>query len=110
MKLFSQNMGVPPPLRGYQVVSVEEGQVCIYGDPEGLRSLADLLRFAADLDQSKLENGQPEDDSFHCHVLPGQHLSVPSLPLTVGRVDTAAGRFRQEVFPLPKRNRKVRRK
>ncbi len=110
MKLASSAKDVPPRLRGYQLVFVEAGTVCVYGDPEGLRSLAEVLLFAADLDQARLNNGQPPEDSFHCHITPGRHLSLPSLPMTIGRVDTAAGRFRDEVFPSPKPKRRASKK
>jgi hypothetical protein len=108
MKFPSHAFGIPPALRGYQVVSVEEGEVTIYGDPEGLRSLAKVLQFVADINQSLLQDGMPTEDSFHCHVFPGEHFSVPSLPLRIGRVDTASGRFRDEVFASPKRRRRKR--
>ena len=107
MKATAHRSGTAPALRGYQIVSMEEGSVSIYGDSEGLRSLAQVLMFVADLDQMTLKNGQPVEDSFHCHIAPGRHLLLPSLPVIIGRVDTAAGRFRDEIFPLPKRKRKA---
>ena len=61
----------------------ESQDISIYGNPKGLRHLADLLLRVANLDQSK------EDDSFHCHFLTGLNTEVSgSLPrITVGRVD-----------------------
>ena len=90
-------------MTGYQLIGTDDGDVTIYGDPEGLRCLAKLLLFVADLDQSKLQNNMPADDSFHCQVSPGFREKLPSLRLRVGRVDNRVGEFRSDVFPSPER-------
>ena len=70
----------------------EHGQVaCLYGDPEGLRSLAAFLVAVADLDQEKLHDSQlPKGEGFHAHLKPGVVLCDESLQLDVGRLDARA--------------------
>lgn len=99
-----KNMKVPA-LTGYQIAfSLEddhgEREVFLYGDPEGLRSLANLLLFVAKVDQTK--EPFPPDDTFHLHVtLPAKYKSHAAR-VTVGRVDDKKGRKRFDVFPKPK--------
>ncbi|WP_152098795.1 Imm32 family immunity protein [Lacipirellula parvula] len=85
-------------LSGYLVVD-GDGEIRVYGDPEGLRSLGQALISVADLDQSALDDREcPPDDSFH------QHYTIMQADgslggLTVGRVDEkASGRIR-DCFP-----------
>ncbi len=92
---------VPRSLSGYLVAYVSESidsrDICIYGDPEGLRSLGESLIAIASLDQASLSDTEcPPDDSFHQHYKPG----LPGLPrLTVGRVDEKASGERRNFFP-----------
>lgn len=94
---------IPRSLTGYLVAFVNESidyrDICIYGDPEGLRSLGEALIAIANLDQSSLSNAEcPPDDSFHQHYKQG----LPGLPrLTVGRVDEKASGERRDFFPQP---------
>lgn len=94
---------VPRNLAGYLVAYVNESidyrDLCIYGDPEGLRSLGEALIAIANLDQSSLSDVEcPPEDSFHQHYKPG----LPGLPrLTVGRVDGKASGELRDVFPSP---------
>ena len=95
----------PPRLTGYQVAfSLEESrgerEVFIYGDSAGLKSLAKLLLFAAELDQKK--EPFPPDDSFHLHAALPAKYKGHSARITVGRVDDKKGRKRFDVFPKPK--------
>ena len=92
---------VPRTLLGYLVAYVNESidgrDICIYGDPEGLRSLGESLIAIASLDQASLSDAEcPPDDSFHQHYKPG----APGLPrLTVGRVDEKSSGERRGCFP-----------
>lgn len=92
---------VPRTLTGYLVAYVNESidgrDICIYGDPEGLRSLGESLIAIANLDQASLSDAEcPPDDSFHQHYKPG----LPGLPrLTVGRVDEKSSGERRDFFP-----------
>jgi len=65
-----------------------EVEICIYGDPAGLRHLAQLLLRVADFDQAK-DTITPDDSCFHCHVATGLNTKARGeLPkLTIGRVD-----------------------
>lgn len=58
----------------------------IHGDPEGLRSLANLLLKLADLDQSAAEN-LPVGVREHYHLQPNWDLSKSSDQVIVGRLD-----------------------
>jgi hypothetical protein len=82
-------------LSGYLIAEEIEGQIRIYGDPEGLRSFGQAVISIADLDQSSLDDREcPPDDSFHQHYnLYGK--TGPIRLLTVGRVDEkASGKIR----------------
>lgn len=70
----------------------DHGEVaCLYGDPEGLRSLAAFLIAVADLDQEELLHSQlPIGEGFHAHLKPGAALCDESLQLDVGRLDARA--------------------
>lgn len=92
---------VPRSLNGYLVAyvneSIDDRDICIYGDPEGLRSLGESLLAIANLDQASLSDIEcPPDDSFHQHYKPG----LPGLPrLTIGRVDEKTSGERRAFFP-----------
>jgi len=95
----------PPRLTGYQTAYSNEKhpgelEVCIYGDPAGLRSLAKLLNFIADLDQTK-EPFPDEHDSYHHHVFVAGQYRGHSQQITLGRADDKKGRKRFDVFPKP---------
>lgn len=97
---------VPRSLRGYILALVSESfdqrEVCIYGDPEGLRSLGEALIAIANLDQTTLDEREcPSSDSFHQHYKTA--TISPSNPplLTVGRVDEkASGKIRDPFVPF----------
>jgi hypothetical protein len=111
----SKQERIPAKLKGYIVAFVIESlcdhDVCIYGDPEGLRSLGNALIAIADLDQKLLPDQQcPPDDSFHTHYAINLNVAKSerdrAYRLTVGRVDEkASGRFRG-VFPAKVRRRR----
>jgi hypothetical protein len=103
----ARNHPVARDLQGYLVAYVSEAlgerDICIYGDPEGLRSLGKALIAIADLDQKSLSDTEcPGDDSFHQHYKTGIGLSIPSLPrLTIGRVDEKGTGAVRDYFPAP---------
>lgn len=95
----------PPKLVGYQTAftlkdSDGNGEVCIYGNRAGLRSLARLLEYIADLDQ-KSELFPGESDSFHHHVMVAGKYPGHSQRITIGRADDKNGKRRFDVFPRP---------
>lgn len=61
-------------------------EVLIHGDPDGLRSLANLLLKLADLNQDSVE-GLPIGAREHFHLRPKFELSKSSLETIVGRLD-----------------------
>lgn len=98
----------PPKLTGYQTVfTIEkvkgEREVSIYGDPAGLRSLAKLLEYVADLDQAK--EPIPEHDSYHHHAVITGKCDKHSDRITIGRADDIKGKRRFDVFPAGGKDR-----
>lgn len=65
-------------------------EVVISGDPEGLRSFAELLMSLADLDQNTLQD-YPDYASEHVHLDADSQLSGNSARLIVGRLDRKGG-------------------
>ena len=66
--------------------------ICLYGDPQGLRSLAKKLHELAELNQEGLEEASlPSGEGFHIHV---RGLTEGSLPLDAGRLD---GKHNKEI-------------
>ena len=61
-------------------------EVLIHGDPEGLRSLANLLLKMADLDQNSIID-LPVGAREHTHLRPKIELSNSSVQVIVGRLD-----------------------
>jgi len=60
--------------------------VLIHGDPEGLRSLAQLLIRIADLNQDTIET-LPIGAREHIHLRSGFDISKSSAEVIVGRID-----------------------
>ena len=65
----------------------QKNEVCIYGNPAGLRHLARILLGLAELDQTTLN--MPDTDTDHAHLRSGINTEAcDSLPqLRIGRVD-----------------------
>jgi hypothetical protein len=106
--MVRQTTTKPPPLSGYQTVFTREEcegerEIFIYGDPAGLRSLARLLEYIADLNQKK-EPFPDEHDSYHHHTTIAGKYAGHSQRITVGRADDKKGKNRFDVFPKPKKN------
>ena len=75
-----------PKVAGQIEISHGKQGVFIGGDPEGLRSLANLLTFLADVDQESIPH-LPDGDRDHTHLTPGCHLSEDSEETEVCRLD-----------------------
>ena len=56
-----------PRIEGNLEISSHKQGVFIGGDPKGLRSLARLLTWLADIDQESL-SAQPEGERYHMHL------------------------------------------
>ncbi len=67
-------------------------EINIYGNPAGLRRLAEALIQIADYDQAL--GGFPDDDSVHCHLDTGRNTHEGKLlpRVTLGRVDSKDGK------------------
>ena len=61
-------------------------EISIHGDPEGLRSLAELLIKIANLNQEN-ETGLPVGAREHYHLRPNIELGKSSEEVIVGRLD-----------------------
>ena len=70
-------------------------EVQIHGDPEGLRTFAELLLKIADLDQEQVSDTElPIGESEHYHLRPNFELGKSSVETIVGRIDAkGTGRF-----------------
>ena len=67
----------------------ENGTVAtVYGDPDGLRSLATLLSDLAELDQQSVPfRNLSIGEGFHLHLTESRGLSSGSIRLDIGRSD-----------------------
>ena len=67
----------------------DDGPVAtLYGDPEGLRSLATILNDLTALDQQRVPHSNlPVGEGFHLHLLESRGLARGSLKLDLGRTD-----------------------
>ena len=61
-------------------------EVMIHGDPEGLRSLAQLLLELADTNQEKMKD-LPVGAREHYHLSPNINTSKSSVAIIIGRLD-----------------------
>lgn len=63
--------------------------VSVYGDPEGLRSLAAVLSTLADLNQQRVPLcNLPVGEGFHLSLASQRGLSDSSLQIDLGRLDS----------------------
>lgn len=60
-------------------------KVNIDGNPDGLRYLASLLNYAAEIDQEKI--GLPDGERFHIHLNAGSQLGWHSSEVEICRAD-----------------------
>ena len=67
--------------------------ILIHGDPNGLRSFAEILLNIADLNQDKMKN-LPEGERAHIHLQSKFGLSKSSDEVIIGRLDAkGTGKF-----------------
>jgi hypothetical protein len=102
-----------PDRKGHIEISVAKddvfGQgVFIGGDPEGLRSLAELLLMLADLDQGATLEFSPEVRE-HIYLRPNVRLSGNSAPTELCRLDAKiTGEFPADFIPADAQIKKRR--
>ena len=79
-----------PPVEGHVEVTKNQDGVVIAGDPEGLRSLARLLEWIANVDQESIAS-QPDGERYHIHLHPSRKgygsLTASSLETELCRLD-----------------------
>jgi len=74
-------------------------EILIHGDPDGLRSLADILIKIADLNQDE-KSDLPIGAREHIHLRPELDLSKNSNQVIVGRIDAkGTGLFYADFIP-----------
>jgi hypothetical protein len=69
-------------------LEISKSRFCIFigGDPKGLRSLAKLLVFLANVKQ-ELHPNMPDGEREHVHLQVGQHLTQFSVATEICRLD-----------------------
>lgn len=91
----------PPNIRGALEICKNQNGVFIGGDPQGLRSLSDLLLWLADINQdadSNLSDGERD----HTHLYPGSQLTAQSVNAEVCRLDAkGTGEFPKQRKKFP---------
>ena len=80
------------PIAGELILQTYEGEngrvVCLYGTPDGLKSLAQKLIQLADIDQKSIPTGNlPNEEGLHVHIGKPHGLDAKSLDLDLGRMD-----------------------
>ena len=81
--------------------------VVLYGDPEGLRSLAKLLLVLADVDQSRICGLASTDEHEHVHLEPDLDLCKSSVSLVLGRADDKQGNPLEWHTPRSRRRKTI---
>ena len=77
-------------------------EILIHGDPEGLRSLAQMLIKIADINQDDIA-GLPIGAREHIHLQPENDLSSSSDRVIIGRLDAkGTGLFYDRYIPSKK--------
>jgi hypothetical protein len=101
-KRKSMKRSFPPKVKGNLEVSKSRNGIFIGGDPEGLRSLAELLNWLADVDQESNPN-MPDREREHTHLYCGSQLTPHSVDTEVCRLDAkGTGEFPK----YPKRSKR----
>jgi hypothetical protein len=92
---------IPTAIKGTLEISKGRLGVFIGGDPNGLRSLAKLLMFLADVDQES-HPSMPDGEREHTHLYSGQHLTQFSLTTEICRLDAkGTGEFPARYLKKP---------
>ena len=93
-----------PEVKGHVEISHGKHGIFIGGDPPGLRSLAKLLNFFAEVDQEKIPY-MPDGERDHTHLRPGGQLSENSLETEICRLDAkGTGEFPRNYKPAQQGN------
>jgi len=88
-----------PEVNGHVEISHGKNGIFIGGDPIGLRSLAKLLNFLADVDQETIPY-MPDGGRVHTHLSPGGQLSKNSVKTEICRLDAkGTGEFPRSYKP-----------
>lgn len=80
------NETTPPAIVGQLEISHGENGIFIGGDPAGLKSLAALVAWLAEVDQESMPQLR-DGERAHRHLHPGCQLSVNSEETEIGRLD-----------------------
>ena len=69
----------------HYLINENQEKIAVIGDPEGLRSLSEMIRFLADWDQDL--SGIPIGEREHIHIRPGTELGKRSCEVEICRAD-----------------------
>lgn len=90
---------ISPTLSGNISVSEKHDKIVIAGDPKGLRSLAAMLTWLAEVNQESIKN-MPDGYREHIHLSPGAHISYDSNETEICRLDAkGTGEFPKTYKP-----------
>jgi hypothetical protein len=79
-------VNIPPDLTGNVEISQDKKRIVIAADPEGMKSLAKMLNWLAEVDQESIKN-MPDGEREHIHLSPGTHISYSSDETEICRLD-----------------------
>jgi hypothetical protein len=98
-----------PEVNGHVEISHGKHGIFIAGDPQGLRSLAKLLNFLAEVDQEKIPF-MPDGERDHTHLHPGCQLSKNAVETEICRLDAkGTGEFPRNYKPAQPARARYRR-
>jgi hypothetical protein len=96
----------PSQIRGILEISKNRDGVFIGGNPDGLRSLARILNWLAEIDQESHPT-MPDGEREHTHLYRGTHLSEFSVLTELCRLDAKGTGDLPEIYKkLKKRTRR----
>ena len=88
-----------PNIEGHIEISHDDNGIFIGGDPQGLRSLAELIKFLADVNQEEISY-MPDGERNHIHLQSGFPLSKNSTDTEICRLDAkGTGEFPKRYKP-----------
>jgi hypothetical protein len=97
--------GFPPKIKGNLEISKRRNGIFIGGDPKGLRSLAELLLWLANIDQESDPN-VPDGEREHTHLYCGSQLTSHSVETEICRLDAKGTGDFPKYYKQPNRVRK----